>query len=317
MRRFLAPLLVASLSAATFAADVKPVTDPGKPESAILLPVQLLRANDFKGFYDAMPAEEKAKAQAEWAKAAAKGGEGKKGEHLDEINATLAKLLAPNAVDQIMAEAKPKLAEMNPQEISQGLQMVGMMLAMSQMQQQGQNGQKQDPTSKAAMAALGGVLTDASQWVLTAGINDEAKCRKAVERLAAGAKALGVKDVRELQTLPLDQFLARLTPLVKEAKAAAAVYDVQVDAFLDSVKVAAGPVKEGKSILQVTALLFGKPYTVPVEVLQKDGHWIVNPKAAKPLAGALPLGGMGADDADEAEPAMPVAPQPKKKPVSP
>lgn len=315
MRRLLAPLLLAGLMAGASAADLKPVADPSRPESAILLPVQLLRANDFKGFYDAMPAADKAKAQAEWAKAASKEAEGKKGEHLDEINDMLAKLLAPNAVETLMAEARPKLAEMKPQEISQGMQMIGMMLAMSQMQQP-QDGKKPDPASKAAMAALGGILTDASQWVLTAGINDEAKCRKAIERLVAGAKTLGVKDVRELQALPLDQFLARLSPLVKEAKAAAGVYDVQIDAFLDSVKVTASPAKEGKSTLQVSFASFGKPYTVPVEVMQKDGHWVVNPKAAKPLAGMLPMGGADAD-ADEVEPAMPAAPQPKKKPVSP
>lgn len=326
MRRILsATLLATCLWSGAAAADApKASIDPKAPESAVLIPVQLLRANDFKGFFDAMPAEDQAKAKAEWEAGRAKQGQDAKG--MAEANEFLAKLLAPGAVAALMAEAEPKLKEMNPQELSQGLQMVGMMLAMAQMQQP-QDGKKQDPAAQAAMAALGGILTDASQWVLTAGLEDPAKCRKAIERLVAGAKALGVKDVKDLQALPLDQFLARLSPLVKELKAAAAVYDVQFDAFLDSVKAkGGGAAKEGKTPLEVTFTAFGKPYTLPVQVVQKDGHWVLSPDATKPLKSMMPAApGMGGEgmgmplptDGAEQAPAQEPGAKPEQKKAAP
>jgi hypothetical protein len=293
MRRILsATLLATALWTGAAAADTPKATiDPKSPESAVLIPVQLLRGNDFKGFFDAMPAEDQAKAKAEWAAGQAKKGEDAKG--IAEANEFLAKLLAPDATTKLMAEAEPKLKEMNPQELSQGLQMVGMIMAMSQMQQP-KDGKKPDPAAQAVMAALSGILNDASQWVLTAGIEDPAKCKKAIERLVAGAKGLNVKDVKELQALPLDQFLARLSPLVKELKAAAAVYDVQLDAFLDSVKAKAGAAKDGKTPLDVSFTAFGKSYSLPVQVVQKDGHWVLSPDATNPLKSLMPQApGMG------------------------
>jgi hypothetical protein len=288
MRRILSATLLATClwsgaAAAEPAKAAKAAISPAAPESAILIPVQLLRANDFKGFFDAMPAADQAKANAEWEANRTKQGPDAQG--LAEANQFLAKLLKPDAGEALMAEAAPKLKEMNPQEISQGLQMMGMMLSMAAMQPA--KGEKPDPAKQAMATTIGGLCNDASQWVLTAGIEDPIKCRKAIDRLVAGAKALNVTDIKELQALPLDQFLARLSPLVKELKAAAAIYDVQIDAFLDSVSAKPGAAKNGATTLTVAFTAFGKPYSLPVEVEQKDGHWVMKQNPANPLKGMM------------------------------
>ena len=277
--------------------------DTSKPESAVLVPARILRANDFRGIYDLLSAEEKAKAAAEWKKAQEQAKTGAK-EDVNEINDLLAKLLSPTAVDDLFKEAEPKLATINPEETSQALQMAAGFLPM--MLGQAQPGQTAEQTkNKQALAAmLQGMLTDASGWVLTAGINDPKKLRSAIEALVGGAKALGVKNVAELQALPFDEFIGRLGPIVKQAKAAAGVYDVGIDAFLDSVKATATPVAAGATAveraLSVSFTAFGKPYTFPVTVVQKDGHWIISPKNGdqfgamkQMMPGGMPMGGEG------------------------
>ena len=93
--------------------------DPATPESAVLLPVQVLRNDDFKGFFRSLPAEDQAKAEAQWTDART---------HLSpqeakRFNETMALLLAPDAVEQLLALAQPRLQEMNPQKMSQEVAM--------------------------------------------------------------------------------------------------------------------------------------------------------------------------------------------------
>jgi len=305
MRRLIAPALALVLGMSSLVA-VDPAVklpDPKDPTSAIMTPVTLLRSNDFKGFYALMPAEDQAKAKAEWDKARTETAAGQESEgQMAEFNAFLAKCLAPDAVDQLMKEAEPKLADMKPEEVSQGLQMMGAMLPMMAMQ--GQGGKKADPEQQQLMGAVGGMMMDASQWVLTSGIDDPKKLRSAIEKLVAGAKALGVKDSKDLQGLSLDEFLGRLGPVVKEMKAALAVYDLQLDPLLDSVKATAKGNGNERS-LAVSFTAFGKPYALPVKVELKDGHWMVSPKNTKGLPGGNSMGG----DLGDENPGMPMDPK--------
>ena len=318
----LAPALLAlaawgTVPAAAVAAEttVRPATtvptviagvDTATPESAILLPARVLRANDFRGIYDLLSPEEKAKATSEWTKAQAQSKTGAKQKDVNELNDLLSKLLSPTAVDDLFKEAEPKLASINPQETSQALQMAAGFLPM--MLGQAQPGQTAEQTkNKQAMATmLQGILTDASSWVLSAGVNDPKKLRSAIESLVAGAKALGVKNAAELQALPFEEFIGRLGPIVKEAKTAAGVYDIGIDAFLDSVKATATPAAAGAAAteraLAVSFTAFGKPYTFPVTVVLKDGHWIISPKNGEQfgamkqmMPGGMPMGNDGAD----------------------
>lgn len=299
MPRFRLPIILPALLAlatwgnvsAAVAADtaVKPTApamivgvDTTTPESAILLPARVLHANDFRGIYDLLSPEEKAKAAAEWSKAQEQSKTGVKQKDVNDLNELLSKLLSPTAVDDLFKETEPKLASINPQETSQALQMAAGFLPM--MLGQAQPGQTPEQTkNKQAMAAmLQGILTDASGWVLSAGLNDPKKLRSAIESLVAGAKTLGVKSAAELQALPFEEFIGRLGPIVKQAKTAAGIYDIGIDAFLDSVKATATPAMAGAAVtervLAVTFTAFGKPYTFPVTVVLKDGHWVISPK---------------------------------------
>ena len=314
MRRNLIPSLLAILASSAFsggtsvvyAADPVAKSTPAAvagidatlPESAILLPAKVLRGNDFKAFFQTLPSEDRTKAENDWKETQAKAKSGTP-KDLSQVNEMLAKLLAPDAVEAMFKETEPKLADIKPDEIAQQMQMGAAFIPM--MFSQPSPGQTPEQTKNKQMlgAMLSGIMTDASTWVPTAGLNDPKKLRSAIEHLVAGAKSLGVKNIEELQALPFEEFLGRVGPLVKEAKAAAGVYDVQVDAFLDSIKAvpAAAPAAaapEDKS-LTMTCTIFGKPYSIPVLVTKKDGHWVVSPKNGEAF-GAMQkmMGGGGA-----------------------
>ena len=311
MRRFIAvPALfsvltvgghVTPLSAAEPAPVVAASAAP-TPEAAILQPVKVLRGNDFKGFYALLPPADKAKAEAEWKKAQADAKAGGKNKDINELNALLGKLLAPDAVNTLVNENEPKLAAINPQETSQMLQMGAGFLPMMLAQPTPGQTPEQTKNKQALSAMLQGILTDASGWVLTAGLNDPKKLRSSIEHLVAGAKALGVKDVSELQALSFEDFLGRLGPIVKEAKLAAGVYDIGVDAFLDSITAvpkAGATAAADEKVLDVSFKVFSKPYTFPVTVQKKGNGWIISPRNAEqfgPMKQMMPPGMPMGDD---------------------
>jgi hypothetical protein len=303
MRRFLVPAFAAVVAFSSpelvvQAAETASTAIAATPEAAVLLPVKVLRSNDFKGFYALMPAADKAKAEAEWKKAQADAKSGAKAKDVDEINQFLAKLLAPDAVDQLTKENESRLAEFKPQEISQGLQMAAGFLPMLLSQPTPGQTPEQAKNKQALAGMLQGMLTDASGWILTAGLNDPKKLRAATEHLVAGAKQLGVKNVDDLQALSFEDFLGRLGPLVLEAKGAASVYDIGVDKFLDSVKAEAAPIAAGAADTQRTLTVgftaFGKAYSFPVQVEKKDNAWIISPKNGEQLGAVKQIMGGGA-----------------------
>ena len=314
MSRKLIPSLLAVVAAIAFtgtgaslaAADAVPAAtaiavDVTQPESAVLLPAKVLRQNDFKSFFTTLPAEDQTKAVTQWKEAQEKAKAGIKPQDLSKVNDLLAKLLAPDAVDTLMKQAEPGLANIKPAELATQLQQGAMILPM--LFSQAQPGQTPEQTRNKQLLGqmLSGLLTDASAWVPTSGIDDPKKLRSALEHLVAGAKGLGVKTVEELQALPFDEFLGRISPLVKEAKLAAAVYDIQIDQFLDSVtaKPAAGaaPAAGDDKPLTVGFTAFAKPYTLPVMVTKKDGHWVISPKNGEAFGGVKQMmGGAPAGD---------------------
>ncbi len=276
----------ATMSAAFTSASAASV-DPTSPEAAILLPVQVLRSGDAGGAVAALPEAQLAEAKAKWesSKTNATASDTK------EFDAMLTKILAPNAVDNLMKEIETKLAEFHPAEVQQKLNAISVLLPMLIP-----NDAK---TQTAALKAQGAMLTtmiqDVAAWIGTAGLDDRAKIKTALTALVDGAKKTGITSAADLHALTFVQALGKLPPLLAGLKKSLSVFDLQVDNFLDSVK--AVPQGTGdQRTLNVTFSAFGHSHTLPVEVEKKpDGTWQVSPKNAERLGalGAL-AGGMSA-----------------------
>jgi hypothetical protein len=278
-----ATCLVAACAVAAQAADPAVTVDPKTPESAVMMPVQALRADDFKTTFEALPADQKAAYEDQWKnqKADPKGDA--------DLDAMLAKLLAPGAVDTLTKEYTPTLADpsLQPARLSQ------IMMAMSgylpMLMGQGQPGQQ----GATLVPQMQSVLADAAKWVPSAGINDPGHLHDALGHVVAGTKALGFTSAAGMRAMPLEDVLGHLGDATKEYKQAFGVYGAPVDPFLDSVKAKAEAGDGDHRTVDVSFTLFGKPYTAPVKVdRSKDGHWQTSPDNASSFGNLSMMGAM-------------------------
>lgn len=281
MRRTVLAALTALVCAGTLSA-----ADLSTPEAAIALPAEALRTNNLIGLFETMPPADQAKAEADWDQNRQTMSPQKKA----EANEFFTKVLAPDAVDQMMAEAEPNLAQMNPAEMAGMVQMIGGMMAM----QMGQ-----DPKSKAYAPMVQGLVMDVAAWLPTAGLEDPAKLKQTITHFIAAVKKLDVTNADELCALDLRTLLTRSGAALAEGKKCLSVYGIDADAFLGSLKVTdvAGDGDKRDAKLNFTA--FGKPYQLPVKLAQKEGMWTFDSDAlqaelAPALGGMAP--GMGGGD---------------------
>jgi hypothetical protein len=263
----------------TFVFATAQAADTSTPEGTLMAPIEALRNNDVPAIFALIPEEAQAEAKKSWEEEAKNPNAAQDA----EIDQNLGKLLAPDAIDTMMADLEPQLKEFNAQQVSMGLMMMGGMLAMNMAK---------DPEQAQSAQELQGLITDICAWLPASGLGDPAKARQAIERIVAGAKALDIANATELRALSLDEALKRCGGFLIELKNALAVYNLNADGFLDSIKVASveGDGDQRTATMQFTA--FGKPHSFPVKMEKKDGRWQVSESsmAGNPLTGGL--GGM-------------------------
>lgn len=260
------------------------------PEAQIQVPIQALRNNDLAALFSQIPPAQQAEAAANWNKV----GSMVKPEDKAQLDQFFSTLLAPNAVDMLMAMAEPQLKQVKPQELVGYAQMFGGMAAMQLTQ---------DPKTADLGKNLQQLVADVAAWIPKAGIEDPAKLRAALTSVVAATKALGVKNSTEFYALEFNELLKRGGNALKEVKSALKVYDLQADAFLESVKLVDVQGTGDKRTATATITAFGHPYKLPVTMVLKNGIWTFqNEQLEKGLEGLAPAGMMGGG----AEPAPPM-----------
>jgi len=280
-------LLASSVLACAISVGSLHAADLASPESVVAAPVKAMRSNDMLALFKSMPAEEQAKARQEWKDKATTISPTERAE-LDE---KLSMLLDPKAVDNLMAMIEPQLKQVNPQELAGMLQMFGGIAAMQLAQQ---------PAFATTGKSLQTLAMDLAAWLPTSGIEDPAKMRLAITSVVNAAKAFRVANADELLKLDLDEFLTRGGAALKEAKNAFKPYDIEFDAFLDSIALinVKGTGDKRTGDLKLTA--FAHDITFPVPLVQKDGKWQIDEqemqKAVAPLMGGMGMGGGGAGE---------------------
>ncbi len=285
-------ILAATLAAPGLAAE--PAARPS-PEVMVATATTLLQAKDMAAAFAALPKDLQDGLAADYAANQKKLVDPKEDKQFDEF---ITRMLAPDAVEKMVAEAKPGLEEFDAAQTAMQIQMFGGMFGM--MLQKPAPGQTApDPVLGAYGQALQSLAGAAAQWIPAADLASEDKLRTAAGHLSTAVKALKVKSAAELRALPLKDLLGRLGPVVTELKGAAAAYDVDVNAFLASLKVTAKDVG-GEKALTVAFTAFGTPVSLPLD-LERDatGGWTLSKAFTAKFAGAMGGmmgGGMGPDD---------------------
>lgn len=234
-----------------------------------------------------------------------------------QINTLVALTQNAAAADQLLAMSQPYLAQIDVPKLTKGINdIAGFLGTAAENQQAG-------TTGGLDYAGLRDWLKDLAAWMPTAGLTDQTKAKAAAGHLIQAMSASCLKSAEELRSLPLSDLLARLGPAMPALKNALLVYDVQVDALLGSFKAS---LSETMSQLgaatpeQVTIALgftsLGKPRTIHLKLVQKNGAWQLASGNDNPLTGlsqlvmmALLMQGMGGEPAPVPAKPAPVVPE--------
>lgn len=227
--------------------------------------------------------------------------------------------LAQNAAaaDQLLAMSQPYLAQIDVPKLTKGISDIAGFLGTAA------ENQPAGVTGGLDYAGLRDWLKDLAAWLPSAGLTDQVKAKAAAGHLMRAVSASGLKSATEVRAMPLSELITRLDPALPALKDALLVYDVQIDALLGSFKSSLsstsgqlGEVMPEQVIIALNFTSLGKPRTVHLKLVQRNGAWQLAPGNDNPLTGlsqlvmmALLMQGMGGETtAPPAKPA-PVVPE--------
>jgi len=257
-----------SQTAAPGAAPTAAVTAPATtPDGAIASSVKALRSNNVAAFLDsALPAGEVAKMKADWNKEMNK--EPVTDEDRKNFAETMTKLTAPDAEAKMYAEIEPKLKEFDAQSAQQMPMMVmmGQNFAQSAIQQNKDlnEGQKQQATQ---------MIDATAKWAQTTKFTDPALVKGAIGAICKTARDLNLKSIDEARALSYDQAMQKAGIVLGGVKQVLAVYGLNVDKSLDSVKVETVSTTGDAAKVKVSYTAFEQPFSAESDLVKVDGRW--------------------------------------------
>jgi hypothetical protein len=292
------PLLPALLLAATFwsacpAADETPIATPAltpekaaelqalqTPEGQVKAWLKMLRKNDFTPLLTMIPAAEWRGPERAWRMTMAK--QGPKADA--EFNSQVAALRDPQAVDLMMAKVQPELAKIQPDQLAGQIKGAAMLVAMF-----GQQNAQNDPEKKAALEGLGQYLNDLATWLPTAHINDPNKAKESLTALREAVIALDLTTAEELRKKPLRDLVPKFGPALAALKKALRPYDVNLDAFIDSVRIETITGSGDVRTLTLSFTAFAKRRQLDLDLVKRGATWEVQGSEGKPFNAIAPL----------------------------
>ena len=176
------------------------------------------------------------------------------------FNENFTPLLAPDAVDKIMAQLEPKLLEAKPQLsalVSMGTGVLQLKISESKLTQE-----QKDAANKA--------VSGLQAWAAKVDLTDPKRARKAVTALVEAAKALDLATPEQVSTLSYDQLLDKFGICFAGFKKALLAYELDLDATFASVQ-AKDLDAPGK--VQIDFKFLGESYRLSPELSQRNGRW--------------------------------------------
>jgi uncharacterized protein (DUF1810 family) len=226
---------------------------------------EMMRAfknNDLRGIMKiALPDADYKKMATEWE---TKRKEPMTDQQKKEFVDGLAKLTGPTAIDDIMREVEPKLAEMK----AQMPMMIGAGVAMGQ--QSIQANEKFTPAQKEQATA---VLNAMQGWAMKTDFSDPARLRKALTEFANAAKASKITALDQVAQLNFDQLLDKGSVMIGGFKGAMRAYDFNMDEMMNSYKAEQISMSGDTAKIKTTMTMFGQAITSESEMIKVDGRW--------------------------------------------
>src|SRR5262249_33664270 len=237
------------------------------PDVAVMASVKALRSNDIGALLaNALPPAELAKLKGDWNKEMNK--EPVSDEERRHFAEQMTKLTAPGAEDKLMADLEPNLKQFEQQSAQQMPMMIAMGQGFIQSAIQ-QNKDLTDPQKQQTVA-----LIDATaKWAQTAKFTDRALAKQAIGVICKTARDLNLKTIDDVRALNYDQAMQKAGIAVGGMKALFAVYGLQMDKALDSVKAETVSTTGDSAKVKVTYTAFDQPFTTESDLAKVDGKW--------------------------------------------
>jgi len=292
--------LIAALAAAGFGCDQQSASTPAAsapgaavaapaatPEASIAIAVKALRDNNLAALFAAsLPPGEYAKFKADWNKDM--NSEPVTEEDRKQFNETMTKLTAPGAEDKMFAEIKPQLDEFDKQQAQ-----LPMMIAMGQGFAQSAIQQNKDLTD-AQKQQVTQLLDATAKWAQTTKFTDPALVKSSIAIICKTARDLNLKSVDEARALTYEQGMQKAGVVLGGVKQVLAVYGLNMDKALDSVKVQTVATTGDTAKVKISYTAFDTPFSTDSDLVRVDGKWYGKDaiekwkKHSQEIAGAAP-----------------------------
>jgi hypothetical protein len=249
------------------AAPVAALAAPTTPDGAVSASVAALRANNVNAFLtNALPAGELAKLKADWSKDVNK--DPVTDDDRKQFNETMAKLTAPDAETKMYAEIEPQLKDFDQKTAQQ----MPMMIAMGQGFAQSAIQQSKDLNDQQKQQVQ--AMVDATaKWAQTAKFTDPALVKGAIAAICKTARDLNLKSVDEARALSYDQAMQKAGIVLGGIKQVFAVYGLNMDKALDSIKVETAANTGDVAKVKITYTAFDQPFSTESDLVRVDGKW--------------------------------------------
>jgi hypothetical protein len=182
-----------------------------------------------------------------------------------EFEEKFGRLVAPDAVDELMAEIEPKLEQARPSA-------PGALLMAFGAAQMALNSPDTELTDD-QRAALKSVLPGAQRWASQTDFLDSASMRQALTLLTNAGRNIGISSLDQLKALPLEAVLDRAGTLLAATKQAVRLYGIDLNAVADSLRVELLAIDGDTARVRTTITLFDAPVWADHELVLVDGRW--------------------------------------------
>jgi hypothetical protein len=260
---------IALLAAACSGEDAKiaAVADHATPEAAVMHSVRLLRQGDFKGIVEASapPARVEA-AKQRWMSELK--DEAITDEARAEFAATMARLTAPDAEQQMMAEIRPQLEQFQGEMKAQLPAMVAMGkgFILAAVNESEDIAAEQKPQVTNLVNALG-------TWAESGEFASVERAERAVAAVTATARKMPVRTLDEVHALDFNGMMDLMSIGFSGVKDVLSVYDINLDQSLDGARAETVSQEGDNATVRVHFDLLGAPLNIDVPMVRIDGRW--------------------------------------------
>lgn len=182
-----------------------------------------------------------------------------------EFAETLAKLAAPDAVDQLMAELEPQLEEARPKAPSAIL----MGLGAAQLALLSDESDLTDEQREALQRALPGV----QDWATRTDFLSSSSLREALTLVTDAVRRTGIRDIDQFKSMSFEQAIVQAETLLAASKQALLIYGLDLDAIADSMQVEVVSMDATTARVRTTVTVFDAPIFAEQDLVLLDGRW--------------------------------------------